>query len=183
MEQTWKPVPLWSPPPVRAALQACRRSRSVQGPGSETPQAQNQDPTGRPCRYRTSSRLQTGGLCVVPFGAPAPQLSGWSLLNSSGPRGVVPASCFNRTAVGRQWCEGHASLSAGGCSPCFAPSPPRGPGRSALPSHLPPAPHPTPHPQAWTLLTCRIHCGPEARLTSFCNAVLFRFRYFLRSKY
>lgn len=127
------------PPCKPAEEQVCPRPRLRDTP-RKVARTQNQDPTGQPCRYPTSSRLQTAGLCVAPFGAPAPQLSGRSLLNSSGPQGVVPASCSSRTAVGRQRREGRAPLSAGGCSPCFAPSLPRGPGRTTLPSQLPPAP-------------------------------------------
>lgn len=97
------------PPCKPAEEQVCPRPRLRDTPG-KVARTQNQDPTGRPRRYPTSSRLQTAGLCVVAFRAPAPQLSGRSLLNSSGPQGVVPASCSSRTAVGRQWREGRASL-------------------------------------------------------------------------
>ena len=74
----------------------------------------------------------------------APRLSCWSLLKSSGPQVVVPASCCNKTAAVGSVKDMPVSL-PGRCGPRFAPSPPRAPGPSALPSQLPPAPHP-PHP-------------------------------------
>lgn len=144
MEQTWKPVPLRPPPPGRAALQACRGAGLSKAPAQRHPEEGGKDPEPGPhgAAMPLPDFLPTpdGRALCCPFWGPGTQLSGRSLLNSSGPQGVVPASCSSRTAVGRQRREGRAPLSAGGCSPCFAPSLPRGPGRTTLPSQLPPAP-------------------------------------------